>query len=281
MTIVALKRADFVIITAFIVIQLFALALVTSFPEQVQAFDDPGDPGNSVLYIVLFMIVSFSVLAVLALRMILVLRLIMVSAMIGGATLSFALLIHIIITPAWLVLICSVILSIALVAATLFTRDPRLMATTAGVLCIGAIVILATSFSIVPALLLLTILSLYDYWAVRKTGHMQTIADGMVELNLPLLFRHMDKDGMETSIGLGDVALPGMLAASAMYHLATVEGNIPGANILVALLIVMGGAIGLLFLLGNLGDKPAPGLPWINGGAILALAVSYPLFFLL
>lgn len=109
---------------------------------------------------------------------------------------------------------------------------------------------------------------------------MQTIADGVVSAELPLLLRHIDSDGAETSIGLGDVALPGMLAASAMYHLTPVNGFIPGSNLLVAMSIVLGGAVGLMLLLRILGDKPAPGLPWINGGAILALAISYPLLFL-
>jgi len=278
---VAPRYADVVIVSAFIIIQLSALSLLPFFPQQAQAFEDPGDPGNSVLYVSLFIFVSASILAVIALRMMFVLRLIMVSAMVAGASMTFALLIHIIITPAWLVLLSSLCMSVTLVVATMFTKDRRLMAITAGVLSVGAIVILGASLGPVPVLLLLAALSLYDYWAVRRTGHMQTIADGMAEAELPLLFRHVDDEGGETSIGLGDVVLPGILAASAMYHISPVNGTLPGSNVILALTIVLGGAAGLMLLLMRLDEKPAPGLPWINGGAILALAISYPLLFLL
>src|SRR2546422_4652392 len=98
----------------------------------------------------------------------------------------------------------------------------------------GVTAILGISFGILPAVLLLVALAIYDAWAVYRTKHMVTLADELTSQRLPILLVIPKKAGYSFReqkslkaqvaageereamfIGLGDLIIPGILSVSA------------------------------------------------------------------
>jgi presenilin-like A22 family membrane protease len=163
------------------------------------------------------------------------------------------------------------------------------------------IALLGISFGILPALILLSALAVYDFVAVYRTKHMLSLADAVVEMKLPILLvvpadpgydyrsqssfqaqRNKPSEEREAMfMGLGDIVIPGTLVVSAFVWLpATVLVPGIGGNLVVALGAMAGSLVGYGFLmrLVNRGNAQA-GLPLLNGGAIAGYVVSYLLVF--
>jgi presenilin-like A22 family membrane protease len=146
-----------------------------------------------------------------------------------------------------------------------------------GVLLSGiAIALLGISLGILPTVILLLILSIYDFISVYKTGHMVSMAKSILELRLPILFviptsknysfLRGERKGA-VFLGLGDVVIPSILAISSNYYFNAPK--ILSLNI-VALFTIIGILIGffaLFFLTSR--EKAHPGLPFLNGGALV------------
>jgi presenilin-like A22 family membrane protease len=97
------------------------------------------------------------------------------------------------------------------------------------VMAIGATVILGVTFAILPAIVLLIVLGIYDAISVYKTKHMISLADSVMDLNLPVLLvvpkklgysyrkqkprlKEQLDEGTEREamfMGLGDIVIPG------------------------------------------------------------------------
>ena len=52
----------------------------------------------------------------------------------------------------------------------------------------GATAIFGVSLAIIPTLLLLVLLAIYDFISVYKTKHMVRLAEGVMDLKLPIMF---------------------------------------------------------------------------------------------
>lgn len=150
-------------------------------------------------------------------------------------------------------------LAIALTVVRLYKRniitlDISMVIGTAGV---GAI--LGASLGIIPALVLLVVLAIYDYVAVFHTKHMVYLAEELKSTPFSII---MPRGEEGVQLGAGDVALP---TAFAVSTLAT-YGWFP------AISAVTGAFIGfaVLFHYGVMGGerRPLPGLPLICAGAI-------------
>ncbi|MDP6533744.1 MAG: presenilin family intramembrane aspartyl protease PSH, partial [Candidatus Poseidoniia archaeon] len=148
----------------------------------------------------------------------------------------------------------------------------------------GAAAIFGISFGLLPALLLLVGLALYDAWAVYSTGHMVDLADTVMELKLPILlvmpkqrgYSFLKQRSLQAQIetgeereamfmGLGDIVIPGVLSVSAKASLGWGVG----------LGTMFGGLAGFAILMHFvLGGRPQAGLPLLNGGAILGWAFT-------
>src|SRR5213592_110625 len=160
----------------------------------------------------------------------------------------------------------------------------------------GVTAILGISFGIVPAILLLLALALYDAWAVYRTKHMITLADELTSQRLPILlvipkkagysFREQKSlkeqvaSGEEREamfVGLGDLIIPGILSVSAVTFLGPLSGSsaaLPG-SLLVAIGSVIGSLAGFLVLMRFvLKGNPQAGLPLLNGGALLGFLIT-------
>ena len=159
---------------------------------------------------------------------------------------------------------------------------------TAGILvAAGCAVIFGVSLSLLPVLVLLVLLMVYDFIAVKRSKHMLTLADGVRRQKMPSMFlvpkskgysyrksgfsiRYEKGERGAYMIGMGDVIMPAILVVSAQVF-AGGEGVMSVFGIyLPAVGALIGGIVGLLILLipVNTG-KPQPGLPLINGCAII------------
>ncbi len=136
------------------------------------------------------------------------------------------------------------------------------------------------------AVALLIIFAVYDYISVYKTKHMIALAEAAVDENLPLLFVIPSRRGTKLNditfagrgehgammLGFGDIAMPSILVVSAFTYSYPV-------NWFYFVLFTMIGVLAAMFLLffTNV-EKPAPGLPYINTGAILGFLAAFVLF---
>lgn len=153
----------------------------------------------------------------------------------------------------------------------------------------GAASIFGISLDVIPVVLLLAALAVYDAISVYRTKHMLTLAEGVVNLKSPILFivpKKKDysyrRDGLDTTgegersaflIGMGDLIMPSILVVSANVYTASVR---LGPISVPALGAMIGSVLGLIFLLSYvIKGKPQAGLPPINGGAILGFLIGY------
>lgn len=156
-------------------------------------------------------------------------------------------------------------------------------------LCSGIAFVLGVLLGIWAAAVFLALFAIYDYISVYKTKHMVSLAKIAIDSDLPMLFvfpskfsRKIEKlemtdDGLSDhsvmALGFGDVAFPGiMVVASSIYGIRI------GHFVPFFLFPLIGGVIGMIYLvLGNV-KKPAPGLPFLNTGVIVGSIISYILF---
>src|SRR3989454_1043558 len=163
----------------------------------------------------------------------------------------------------------------------------------------GVTAILGISFGLLPAILLLLALAVYDAWAVYRTKHMITLADELTSQRLPSLLVIPKKAGYSFReqkslkgqiaageereamfIGLGDLIIPGILSVSAFTFLndPTLLGRSFGPVapfMTVALGTVIGSLAGFFVLMRYvLKGNPQAGLPLLNGGALLGFLAT-------
>ncbi len=155
----------------------------------------------------------------------------------------------------------------------------------------GAASIFGISLDIIPTLLLLVMLLVYDYIAVYRTKHMITLAEGVMDLRLPILLvipkrwnysfltEKFDKEEREAFfMGLGDAVMPTILVVSANFFITEATYySLPliGSVNIPAIGAIIGTFVGFSVLLGFvMKGKPQAGLPFLNGGVILGYVVG-------
>ncbi len=152
----------------------------------------------------------------------------------------------------------------------------------------GCAAIFGISLSPLPVVVLLILLVVYDYVAVHKTKHMLTLADGVMQQKMPIMFLVPKKlkysyaregfaiqDKKEERgaymLGLGDVIFPGVLVVSAQVFCGGL--NVFGLA-LPSLGALAGAVLGMILLaIPMRSGKPQPGLPLINGCAIVGFII--------
>jgi presenilin-like A22 family membrane protease len=251
----------------FIAVELLALAFAPSFEAAgLQATENAEDPTNSVLYFGAILVFTVFILAAVRLGYDIVLRAIILGSV--GILCFYAL--SVLVPPVAAGVAAVVIAALVGVYPEWYVID------TAGVLMGAAGAgIFGISFGILPALILLVALAVYDAIAVYRTKHMLTLADGVMDLKLPVMFvvprrpgysfvkdsGEVTEDGERDALfmGLGDAVIPGVLVASAAHFV----GYAPAAGALV------GALVGFFFLMREVAKgEPHAGLPLLNGGAV-------------
>jgi presenilin-like A22 family membrane protease len=158
----------------------------------------------------------------------------------------------------------------------------------------GAVAIFGVSLSVVPVLILLILLAVYDFISVYETKHMIRLAEGVIDLKVPVLFvlprnrqySHAkwirDSSALKGEeklekreayfMGLGDAVIPSTLVISANFFLTAPSigfVNIPALGAIIGILV---GYAGLMILVSK--GKPQAGLPLLNTGAIIGFFIG-------
>lgn len=286
----------------FVTTQLGGLVMVSSIlSPEYRAFSNPNDPLIPLYYIGAIILFTFAVLYMMRKKREDVVKFIFIGAV--AFTMFYVLLaVAAKLTTSILALILP--LAIAGVLTYYLIRKPEWYVIDAsGVLmAIGVIGIFGISLDILPVLILLIALAVYDAVSVYGTKHMIALADGVTQMHLPILlvipkrrgysylkqksFVKDSDDGTEREamfMGLGDIIIPGVLIASSFSFLSNI-GTGPlhiagiGSNLIVALGSLLGAALGFSALMRFvMKGKPQAGLPLLNGGAIVGYIIFYVL----
>ena len=280
-----------------VIVELAALLL--SLPMQsagITAFEDPESVANPFIFIIILLVFTGFLLLLLKFKwkkligaiigLSIFFTFIYIFAGITGYFLGLA-------APA---LFITLVLSIAATALLYLYPEWYVIDTLGILIAAGAASIFGISLSIIPVIILLVILLVYDAISVYKTRHMITLAEGVVDMKSPILFIVPKKRGYSYRtegianiegggeraayiIGMGDMIMPSILVVSANVFLDTAK---IGLITIPALGAMIGSVIGLsLLLMVVRKGKPQAGLPPINGGAILGFLAGYGLALLL
>lgn len=268
-------------VAVFLVVQLGALALVPDFSEAgLQATPDPADPTNTVVYVGAILVMTALMLAAFRYGGDIVVKLVILGT---SGMLSWYVFTELLPGPV-------AIAAAALVPVLLWVHPEwYVLDATGAVIGAAAAGVFGISFGLLPALLLLTVLAVYDAISVYQTEHMLDLASGVMDLNIPVVLvfpltldysvfddeetfadddtedRATATDGAGESIadatddgsrgvffvGLGDAVMPTVLVASAAFFSPAPSLGVPFVpGLNLPALLGMGGTfVGLAVLL--------------------------------
>jgi presenilin-like A22 family membrane protease len=268
-------------------------AILLSLPVQasgIVAFEDPTSMANPVIFIAILLVFTGFLLVLIKYDMKKVIAAVIGLSLFFTFAYIFAALVYVAMGVSDIANIVVLILSI-LATALLYKYPEWYVIDALGVL-IGAGVasIFGVSLDVLPVVILLLLLAVYDAISVYKTKHMITLAEGVIDLKTPILFvipKRRDysfiKDGIGKLgeggeraafiIGMGDLIMPSILVVSANVFLK--GAKLGGIINLPALGAIIGSLAGLAVLLYFvMSGKPQAGLPPLNGGTILGFLVG-------
>ncbi|MFC7115005.1 presenilin family intramembrane aspartyl protease PSH [Natronoarchaeum sp. GCM10025703] len=175
-------------VALFVLVQLGALALVEPFQQaEYQAVEDPSDPANSALFFGAILVATLVMLAVIKYEAEWLIRagVIGVSGMLAWYVLNAIVPVG---SVAGVPLALLPILAALAVILGLVYHPEWYVIDAAGVLMgAGAAGMFGISFGLLPAIVFLAVLAVYDAISVYKTEHMLTLADGVMGQKIPVL----------------------------------------------------------------------------------------------
>jgi presenilin-like A22 family membrane protease len=285
-----------------IVVEIGALALSPLMQAAgISAFEDPTSVANPFIFIVILLVFTGFLLLLIRFGFKRVISFVIGASIFFTFIYIFSAIVFAVVgttdTAVLLVFACSI------GATLLLYKYPEwYIIDVLGVLiAAGVASIFGRSLDILPVIILLILLAVYDAISVYKTKHMITLAEGVIDLKTPILFVIPKKrnysfiregigklsEGGERSafiMGMGDLIMPSILVVSANVFLK--EGTrilgfvIKGTRIfgfinLPALGAIVGSLAGLTVLLYFVNSgKPQAGLPPLNGGTLIGFAVG-------
>ena len=171
----------------FVLVQLGALALAAPFVEAgFQAVEDPSDPTNSLLYIGAILVATAFMLAAFRWNLQWLVRgtIILVSALLSWYV--FVVLVPPVVTVAGFNVLA--LLGAIAIAIGLLVHPEWYVIDAAGIVMgAGAAALFGISFGLLPALVLLIVLAVYDAISVYGTEHMLSLAEGVMDIKLPVI----------------------------------------------------------------------------------------------
>lgn len=163
----------------FLVVQVGAVSLVPVFDSAgYRAVENPQNPTNSVVYIGAILVVTALMLAAFRYNLDQVIRVVIVasSGVLAWYVFSVAL-------PSTAALVAA-----GVVAVALWVYPEWYVIDTAGALMgAGAAGLFGISFGLLPAIVLLAVLAVYDAISVYGTEHMLDLAEGVMALRIPVV----------------------------------------------------------------------------------------------
>lgn len=179
------------IVLIFFVVQLGTLALVEPFQQEGhQVVEDTTDPTISIVYLVAIIVVTGLMLAAFKYGGESILRLIIIFAGAYIALYVFDVFVPDILT----VTVDGVPINLLAwggalaLGAALYLYPEWYVIDTAGIIMgIGAAGLFGVNFGILPAIVLLVVLAIYDAVSVYGTEHMLTLASGAMDMKVPVV----------------------------------------------------------------------------------------------
>ena len=282
----------------FVVVQGLAVLLAPLLLPQYTAFPDPNDPVNPFIYIFLVLILTGILLILIKYGRRRIIQGILYVSIFITMLYVFLPLLLLVDPQGYIALIGSLALASLFIFLLAKSGEWYIIDAVGLILAVGVTAILGMSLGILPVIILLIIMAVYDAISVYKTKHMITLAEGVAPLKLPILFVvpqernfSMDKVAQKGSIlhkeneereafymGIGDTVIPGLLVVSASIYLPSTSSFLITANYWAAIGAMVGSLAGYLLLMRFvLKGKPQAGLPFLNTGAILGYALAYAL----
>lgn len=265
-----------------LIVQFIAVAL--SHKPLQKAFSDPEDPINVVVWVAIILVFTGFIFLVIKLNKKWMIQAFVLISVVWTLYYVFEAIFASILSEEEKIAL-SLGLSIGL-GIVLFKFPEWYVIDIVGVILgAGAAAIFGISLAIIPTLLLLFVLAVYDYIAVYRTKHMVALAEGVMDLRLPILLvipKHwkysfinekFDKEEREAFfMGLGDAVMPTLLVVSANYFVEAGSYTLPllGTMKIPVIGAILGTFLGFAVLMGFvIKGKPQAGLPFLNGGVIL------------
>ncbi|WP_135610494.1 presenilin family intramembrane aspartyl protease PSH [Methanococcoides sp. AM1] len=263
-----------------LVIQSLALFLASPMDELgMRAVENPESTANSLYYIGFILVFTFLLLMAIKRNMKWVIQLTILLAVAATVYYGFYPMFFILGFNEAMSNAIAIPLAIALTALLYKYPEWYVIDITGIIIAAAASSIFGISFGIAPAIVLLSLLAIYDAISVYKTKHMIALAEGVMDLKLPILFvipkklnYSFIKDSLKAEgerdaffMGLGDAVMPTVLVVSAnvfIEHTGFISYPALGA--------MAGTIIGFFALtIFVMKGKPQAGLPFLNGGVIL------------
>ncbi|MDQ1312330.1 MAG: presenilin family intramembrane aspartyl protease PSH [Methanothrix sp.] len=269
-----------VMLSFLVAVQLIALAITPAISAtDNRVFEDPASISNPIIYMVLILIFTAILLLAIKLKGEWLVR--------GFILISIALTIFYVISaimPMWLALLPT----LAVMLLLHYYPEWYILDAFGILVCAGVTSLLGVSMTVLPVIILMVILAVYDAISVYKTRHMVALAEGAIKMKAPLLFivpksrdysfRRKDAGSISMGngkkkgdrgayfLGMGDAIIPSILVISASWSYP--PGDILGLN-LPALGAMLGTYAGFILLMTTSRDRPQAGLPFLNSGSIL------------
>lgn len=283
-------------VTLLLAVQLGALWLVIPFEEAgYRAVEDGGNPAYGAAMFAVVLVATAGLLLALKYGLETLIRVLIVgvAGMLGWYVAS---VLPPVVSVAGVHLIPFGV-ALAIIAGLLVHPEWYVIDLTAVVIGTGAAALFGISFTVLPIVILLVVLAVYDAVSVYGTRHMLTLAEGAMTMNLPVLvviplspdfsirsFAETPPETAEGSVesdddhrdaiflGLGDIVIPSILVVSAAVH--GIGGDVVGFGGLDLGWAVIGAVVGSVLGLGALlvlvdRGGPQAGLPLLNGGVLL------------
>ncbi len=274
-----------------LIVQLIAIALSKPLDiNNFKAFEHPEDTSNVLLWVAIILIFTAFIFLVIRLKKKWIIQAFILITV--GWTLSYVFYaLFSAFLPGDINFVITLLLSISLTIILYKFPEWYIIDIIGIILGGGSASIFGISLDIVPTILLLVILLLYDYIAVYQTKHMVALAEGVMDLRLPILLvipKHwnysfltekFDKTEREAFfMGLGDAVMPTLMVVSANFFVTQVRYfSIPliGAVNIPAIGAILGTFAGFsLLMIFVMKGKPQAGLPFLNSGAIIGYAAG-------
>jgi presenilin-like A22 family membrane protease len=289
------KYIPFIVMPAFLVIvELGSVAL--SLPVQaagLAAFQDPESMADPLIFMAILLGFTAFLLVLIKYGQKNVIAWVIGISLFLTFIYTFAAMVPMVIAPGNAEL--AVVLALSIAATVLLYKYPEwyVIDGLGLLLAAGVASIFGVSLGILPVILLLVILAVYDAISVYKTKHMITLAEGVIDMKTPILFVIPKKrdysfikegigklgDGGERSafiIGMGDLIMPAILVVSANVFTGGVKYfgllNLPAIGAMIG--SIAGLAVLLHFVMSG---RPQAGLPPLNGGTIIGFLVGWAL----
>ena len=268
-----------------LLVQLIAVAMSRAFEKNdIKAFSNPDDTGNVFFWIAIILVFTAFIFLVIKLNKKWIIQAFILITVASTSYYVFYALFSDILSSEMNNLL-SLIISGGLTIVLYKFPEWYVIDLVGVIIGAGAASIFGISLAIFPTLLLLVLLAVYDYIAVYRTKHMVALAEGVMDLRLPILLvipKHwkysflkekFDKEEREAFfMGLGDAVMPTLLVVSANFFVKVNSYDIPliGAINIPAIGAIIGTFVGFAVLMALvIKGKPQAGLPFLNGGVIL------------